>query len=45
MAQGLTVTVFGAKESSHNKIYDNLGLPDDRGTKALYEFLNAALKK
>jgi hypothetical protein len=30
-------TVFGAKETNHNKINVNLGLPDDPATKALFE--------
>jgi acetyl esterase/lipase len=42
---GVTVTVFGANESTHNKINDNIGLPDDPGTKALFRFVGEALKK
>lgn len=42
---GLPVTVFGAKETTHNKVNADLGLPDDPATKALFEFLGAALKK
>lgn len=42
---GLPVTVFGARETNHTKINANLGLPDDPSTKALYEFLDKALKK
>jgi acetyl esterase/lipase len=42
---GVTVTVFGAKESTHNKVNADLGLPDDPATKALYEFLGRVLKK
>src|SRR5713226_3947374 len=38
---GLPVTVFGAKETTHNKINADLGLPDDPATKALFEFLTA----
>jgi acetyl esterase/lipase len=41
----VTVTVFGAKESNHNKINADIGLPDDPGTKALFEFVGDALKK
>jgi arylformamidase len=36
---GVPVTVFGAKETTHNKINADLGLPDDPATKALFEFL------
>jgi arylformamidase len=42
---GVTVGVFGARESSHNKINADLGVPDDPGTKALFEFVGEALKK
>lgn len=42
---GLPVTVFGAKETTHNKINADLGLADDPATKALFEFLGEALKK
>ena len=39
------VTVFGARETTHTKINADLGLPDDPATKALFEFLDKALKK
>ncbi|MFO0958377.1 MAG: carboxylesterase family protein [Isosphaeraceae bacterium] len=42
---GVPVRVFGARESTHNKINANLGLPDDEGTKALIEFVDKALEK
>jgi arylformamidase len=42
---GVPVTVFGARETTHNKINADLGLPDDPATKALLEFLGKALKK
>ena len=42
---GLPVTVFGARETTHNKINADLGQPDDPATKALFEFLGKALKK
>lgn len=42
---GLPATVFGAKETTHNKVNADLGLPDDPATTALFEFLNATLKK
>jgi arylformamidase len=42
---GIPVTIFGAKETSHNKINADLGLPDDPATKALFEFVGNALKK
>jgi acetyl esterase/lipase len=42
---GVAVRVFGAQESTHNKINADLGLPDNPGTKALFEFVGEALKK
>jgi arylformamidase len=42
---GIPVTVFGARETTHNKINADLGLPDDPATKALFEFVGNALKK
>ena len=42
---GVPVRVYGARESTHNKINANLGLSDDPGTKALFEFVDGALKK
>lgn len=41
----IPVTVFGARETTHNKLNADLGLPDDPATKALFEFVDAALKK
>jgi acetyl esterase/lipase len=42
---GFSATVFGAKETTHNKINADLGLADDPATKSLFEFVDAALKK
>jgi len=42
---GVSTTLFGAKETTHDKINADLGLPDDPATKALLEFLGKALKK
>jgi arylformamidase len=39
------VRVFGARETTHNKLSADLGKPDDPATKALSEFLDKALKK
>jgi acetyl esterase/lipase len=44
-AAGVPATVFGARETTHNKINADLGLPDDPATKAMLEFLGKALKK
>jgi acetyl esterase/lipase len=42
---GLSATVFGAKETNHNKLNAALGQPDDPATKALFEFVRKALEK
>ena len=42
---GIPVTVFGAKETNHTKINENLGQSDDPSTKALFDFVGDALKK
>jgi acetyl esterase/lipase len=42
---GVPVTVYAGRETTHNKINADLGLPDDPGTKALFEFLGKALEK
>jgi acetyl esterase/lipase len=42
---GVPVRVYGAQESTHNKINADLGVPGDPGTKALFEFIDGALKK
>lgn len=38
-AAGVPVTVFGAGETTHNKLNADLGLPDDLATKELFKFL------
>jgi acetyl esterase/lipase len=42
---GVPAKLYGARESTHNKINADIGLPDDPGTKALFEFVGEALKK
>jgi arylformamidase len=37
--------VFGAQETNHTRINANLGTPDDPVSKALFEFVDLALKK
>jgi arylformamidase len=37
--------VFGARETTHNKLNADLGLPDDPATKELYAFVDLCLKK
>lgn len=43
-AAGISVRVFGARETNHNKLNENLGQPGDPATVALYQFLDGALK-
>jgi len=42
---GVPSRAFGAKDTNHSKLNDDLGLPDDPATKALYEFLAETIKK
>jgi arylformamidase len=43
---GVPVKVYGARESTHNKINADIGLPEDPGTKMLIEFVaGESLKK
>jgi hypothetical protein len=42
---GIPVTVFGVRETTHNKINADLGRPDDPATKVLFEFLDKGLKE
>lgn len=42
---GIPVTLFGSKDTTHNKINADLGLPDDLATKAVFEFVDKALTK
>jgi acetyl esterase/lipase len=41
---GLPVTLFGGRETTHTKINADLGKSDDPATKALFEFVERALK-
>ena len=41
---GIPVKVFGAKETTHSKLNDDLGLADDPATKELFAFVDGALK-
>ncbi len=40
----IPATVFGARETTHNKLNADLGLPDDPATKELFRFLDALIK-
>jgi arylformamidase len=42
---GVPVRVYAAWESTHDKINADIGVPDDPGTRALFEFVGEALKK
>jgi acetyl esterase/lipase len=41
---GIRTTVFGAKETNHNKLNANIGQPDDPASKALFDFVEQTLK-
>ena len=41
---GVPVRSFGAKETTHNKLNDDLGLPDDPATTTLDAFVAEILK-
>ena len=43
-AAGVKTTVFGAKETNHVKLNDNLGVADDPATKVLAEFIEGLLR-
>jgi acetyl esterase/lipase len=43
-SEGVPAKVYGAQESTHNKINANLGLPDDPATKEVFDFLGEVLK-
>ena len=42
---GIPAKRLAAKETNHSKLNENLGLPDDPPTKALFEFVGEALKE
>jgi acetyl esterase/lipase len=42
---GIPTKLFGAKDTNHVKLNDDLGLPDDPATKALSEFVAETFKK
>lgn len=44
-AAQIPAKAFGARETTHNKLNADLGLPDDPATKELFDFVSAALKK
>lgn len=41
---GIPTQLFGARETTHSRINENLGLPEDAPTKALFEFVAGVLK-
>ncbi len=42
---GIPARAFGAKDTNHVKLNDNLGIPEDPATKATFEFVAEVLKK
>lgn len=41
----IPATLFGGKNTNHNKLNDDIGTPDDPTTKAIDAFLNGVLKR
>ena len=41
----IPVTLYGGRDTNHTKLNDNIGQPDDPGTRALFEFVDGVLKK
>lgn len=44
-AAGVPVKVFGAKETNHNRLNDQLGVEGDAASKELFDFVAMALKR
>jgi acetyl esterase/lipase len=44
-AAGISATLYGAKESTHSKINEQIGLADDPGTIQLFKFIQSTLAK
>ncbi len=42
---GISAKLFGAKDTEHSKINENLGVPDDPATKEMFEFVDEMTKK
>ena len=39
MKSGIAVRMYGGRDTNHSKLNDDLGVPEDPGTKALFEFV------
>ncbi len=44
-AAGIPAKLFGAKDSNHTRLNDDIGLPDNPATTALFEFVAEVLKR
>jgi hypothetical protein len=42
---GIPARRFAARDTNHTKLNENLGLPDDLPTKAVFEFVDEPLKR
>ena len=42
---GISAKRFPARDTDHSKLNENLGLPGDPPTKAVFEFVDEVLKK
>ncbi len=43
-ASSVPAKLYGAKDSTHSKVNEDIGLADDPGTKAIFEFTSSLLK-
>lgn len=41
---GIPATLFGGRDTTHSRLNENLGTPDDAASKALFEFVAGVLK-
>ncbi len=41
---GVSATLYGGRETTHDKINNDIGLADDPGTKLLWEFMDKSLQ-
>ena len=42
---GVKTTLYGGKETTHDKLNNDIGQADDPGTKAVYDFVAEISKK
>ena len=45
MKSGIAVRMYGGRDTNHSKLNDDLGVPEDPGSKALFEFVAESLAR